>query len=55
MNDIDVVPHEAQISTPPLAPVYAPSPPLALEEGLEPDEPVLEQQDAPKDQPELVD
>ena len=54
INDVDVVPHGPPIPAPPPTPVYAPAPtPVpALEEGIGPDEPIPEPQEAPGDQPE---
>ena len=54
INDMDVVPQGPPIPVPPLAPVYAPAPaPVpAVEEGIGPNEPIPELQDALKDQPE---
>ena len=56
INDIDVVLHGPPIPVPPPALVYMPAfaPVPAPEKGIEPDEPITEPQDAPKDQPEQV-
>ena len=54
---MDIVPHGPLIPAPLIALIHAPAPtPVpAQEEGIEPDEPIFEPQDAPENQPEQVD
>ena len=56
INDMDVVPQGPLTPAPPPTLVYAPAPALvpAPEEGIEPDKPIPEPQDALEDQPEQV-